>query len=349
MEPTAGNRMGPQGRMPNGGHVRGDASDSETIVQQRAPTGAKTPRVVFVAGWARSGSTLLGNLLGQVEGCFFAGELRFFAERAWRENRLCGCGRPLLDCEVWSEIISGLAPRIGDGGRALLESIPGRGLRTRSMLREFLPFRLRTPSRSEQEVLPALEALYQEIAAVTRASVIVDSSRSPMYARLLERIPGMELDVIHLVRDARATAFSLRRRKYDPSGSRFMYQAGPAENAMMWVTWNLAAERLRKRPISGSNYLRLRYEDLAGDPASVLPSASDFARLPGDLPHVSSTGAVTLKVNHSVMGNPNRMESGPTTIKTDQEWTRAMSWRDKAATDLLTWPLLLRYGYSVRG
>jgi hypothetical protein len=318
-----------------------------TVVQQGVPISPKTPRVVFIAGWARSGSTLLGNLLGQADGCFFAGELRFLAERAWRENRLCGCGRPLLDCDVWSEIIAGLEPRIGVGGRALLEAVPGRGLRTRSMLKEFLPFPPRTPRRLEQELLPVLEALYQEISRVSGASVIVDSSRSPIYARLLERIPGMQLDVIHLVRDARATAFSMKRKRYDRSGRRFMYQAGLAENAVMWLTWNLAAERLGKWPPSRANYLRIRYEDLAGNPVSVLRSVAAFARLPSDLPHVSSTGGVTLKVNHSVMGNPNRMESGAITIKTDQEWTRAMSWRDKAVTALLTWPLLRRYRYPL--
>jgi len=36
-----------------------------------------TARVLYIAGWGRSGSTILDNVLGQVDGFFSAGELMF--------------------------------------------------------------------------------------------------------------------------------------------------------------------------------------------------------------------------------------------------------------------------------
>src|SRR6476469_754930 len=54
--------------------------------------------VLFIAGWGRSGSTLLDRMLGQVPGVFSAGELRDIWDRGVREDRLCGCGQPFHEC-----------------------------------------------------------------------------------------------------------------------------------------------------------------------------------------------------------------------------------------------------------
>lgn len=304
-------------------------------------------RVLYIAGWVRSGSTLLGNLLGHVDGCFFAGELRFLGEKAWRENRLCGCGKPVFECEVWAEIRSRVEQRFGRPGLSLLEAFPGSALRTRSLATGLLPMAARSPSPEEREALAVLAGLYQLTAEVAHASVIVDTSKSPVYADLLRRIPTIRLDIIHLVRDPRATAFSLSKRRYDPSSRVFQTRAGPVRSALMWGTWNLSAERLGNDPAGNGSYLRIRYEDFAADPLEVLRSVGKSAGLAGEPPSVSDEGRVLLRANHSVVGNPNRMVSGLTKIEIDREWAAAMPGRDRAITGLLTWPLLLRYGYPV--
>lgn len=38
-------------------------------------------KVLYVIGWGRSGSTILDNVLGQLDGCFSTGELHYFWER----------------------------------------------------------------------------------------------------------------------------------------------------------------------------------------------------------------------------------------------------------------------------
>ena len=58
--------------------------------------------VLYIAGTGRSGSTLLASILGEVEGVFAAGEVRYLWQRGLAERRLCGCGVPVRDCPVWT-------------------------------------------------------------------------------------------------------------------------------------------------------------------------------------------------------------------------------------------------------
>src|SRR2546423_11254588 len=58
------------------------------------------PKILYIAGWGRSGTTLFDNILGQLDGFFSGGELRY----VW-EGRLCGCGVLVSECEIWSEVL----------------------------------------------------------------------------------------------------------------------------------------------------------------------------------------------------------------------------------------------------
>ena len=58
--------------------------------------GAPSPvRVVYVLGWYRSGTTLLGNLLGQLPGFVSVGELQALWHALSHPESLCGCGLTL--------------------------------------------------------------------------------------------------------------------------------------------------------------------------------------------------------------------------------------------------------------
>ncbi|MBA3432215.1 MAG: hypothetical protein H0U16_12145, partial [Actinobacteria bacterium] len=62
----------------------------ETAVDQ--PATPPPLKVLFIMGWTRSGSTILDNLLGEVEGFFSTGELHYLWRRGLLEGRLCSCG-----------------------------------------------------------------------------------------------------------------------------------------------------------------------------------------------------------------------------------------------------------------
>src|SRR5216684_384525 len=70
-------------------------------------------QILYVAGVPRTGSTVLGHLLGDIPGVIFVGELNFFWRR-FAHAEVCSCGQPLPDCPFWSAVVreayGGLAP-----------------------------------------------------------------------------------------------------------------------------------------------------------------------------------------------------------------------------------------------
>ena len=105
---------------------------------------------------------------------------------------------------------------------------------------------------------------------VSGAPAIVDSSKDSTYALLLSTIEGLEVEIVHLVRDSRAVAFSWQRRRRRPEivdREEYMPVIRPAGAAAGWSARNVSAEALRS---FSSRYVRLRYEDLTADPDSAL-------------------------------------------------------------------------------
>jgi hypothetical protein len=189
---------------------------------------------------------------------------------------------------------------------------------------------------------------------VSGADVIVDSSKSIPYARMLSLLPGLDVRVLHLVRDSRAVANSWMRLKPTPDRTKaFMDRRHPALSAWNWVVTNLGAELLLRPHLP---YRRVRYVDLASRPLEtveqivryVAPSVDGSARLPAELPFVDPH-TVTLAPTHSIKGNPDRLTNGPVPVRLDDRWRREMPPPARRLVTALTWPLLLRYGYLSPG
>lgn len=72
-------------------------------------------KVLYIAGPTRSGSTIISNILGQIDGFFHAGEVI----EAWDRGRIwkCSCGAFPDVCPVWSKIFHELDRRISDSER----------------------------------------------------------------------------------------------------------------------------------------------------------------------------------------------------------------------------------------
>src|SRR5687768_7919448 len=73
------------------------------------PAPGTTPtKVLYVLGSQRGGTTILGRLLGTIDGVEFGGEMRNLWGRGLRGPRSCGCGKGQWDCEVWSRVLAEL-------------------------------------------------------------------------------------------------------------------------------------------------------------------------------------------------------------------------------------------------
>lgn len=311
-----------------------------------------TNELVFIAGWGRSGSTLLDRLLGRIDRVTPVGEVREVWQRGLVENRLCGCGEQFLSCPFWRKV-----GEAAFGGWDTIDPEHVRRLRSRvdrpwTALALLLPRRL-WPHRAEAEqFLELLHGLYEGIFAAADADVVVDSSKIPTYCLLL-RAAGMRPRVLHLIRDPRGVVFSWQktvRRPDSATGSPgdLMLRYGTGGACARYVVYNGLAHTLR---LVGLRYLRLRYEDLTARPAAELARAAEFvgASLDEGLAEELQQRAVELEEDHSVDGNPMRFEVGAVAIRPDARWRRDLPPPTRRVVTALTAPLLAGYGYLRAG
>lgn len=300
-------------------------------------------KVLYLAGVGRSGSTLLGRLLGQpVEGIHI-GELVYIWKRSFREQHVCGCGAPFLECLFWTEVFQrGFGGFDGVDYEDLLQT-KCQLERTRTLPRLLSPWKTVEMKRRLEEYQQVLSTLYRAIADTSGAHLVIDSSKSEAYGYLLESVPGLDVRAVHLVRESRAVAHSLQRRKPDPSQYAVpatLATTSPVRAALLWNATNL----LLTLKMPGSAHRLLRYEDFVLDPEATLRRLWTLMDDPvPDLNFLSGT-SMRLRTNHTVAGNPDRFQAD-ITIQPDIEWRRKLPASDQRIVSALTFPLLFRYGY----
>ncbi len=312
-------------------------------MSEREPT-----KILFIAGLGRIGSTLLGNILGQVPSFFHAGELRSIWQEKMFQGWHCGCGNPVQTCSTWGQVVEqAYGGWEGVDRREMLRGCErGRSRHTPLMLTGLRRF----DSGPDREFLDRLERLYRAIEDVLSCRVIVDSSKYPGYGYALQRIPTLDVRVLHLVRDPRAVAYACRYRvKRLPTGppGKTMPKYNLARTTMYWNASNAASEALFHR--NERPYLRMRYEDFVAAPVSAIQRILEWNGTPSEgVPLEISENKIVLRATHTVSGNPSRFNTGAVAISPDSEWRSGLSRKGKATVAALAWPLMLRYGYLRR-
>jgi Sulfotransferase family len=288
-------------------------------------------RVLYVAGLAHSGSTVLARVLGEVEGLFTAGEVYALGERTANGDR-CGCGAVLAECPFWTSVLSSAFP----DGDALSRVRTER----RWILGRTLPSLALGRDRERLDAYRAdLARLYRAIAEESGSRVVVDSSKSPTYGSILDRAPGIELYGVHLVRDPRPTSYSW---SVDPHYHRTRGFAFGAR----WTLWNLELEALAAR--RRRRFVRLRLEDFVRDPVAETRRVLALVGAEhADLPFDDDGRSVRLPGHHMVEGHSSRFDTGVVPIRASTSWKRALSPRRELSTALLASPLQLLYGYPL--
>ncbi len=305
-------------------------------------------KVLYVAGFGRSGSTLLGNILGQVGGFVSVGELHLIWKHGLILNKICGCGVPFEGCGMWQRILDEAFGGTSHVDPRKMIHLRESWARTKHIPLMLVPSGRRLVKRRLAEYLDNLERLYRAVQTTTGSRVIVDTSKFSSYGFVLGMVPSVDLHVVHLVRDPRAVAYSFYLRKRlqpDPEAPKYTIQDSLAGSSLRWVARNLSTEAFWRH--SRKRYLMLRYEDFVAEPRKAITRVLGLVQEGTTrLPHVAEH-EVKLGVNHNIWGNPNRFQTGPVRLRRDDEWVSRMRPRDKSLVTLLTLPLLARYGYPV--
>jgi hypothetical protein len=304
-------------------------------------------KVLYISGLGRSGSTLLGNILGQIDGFVSVGEIRGIWQHGLILNKVCGCGALFTDCEFWQPILDEAFGGMDNVDPWKMTNLRESWARTKHIPFMLVPSGRRLIKRRLAEYLDNLERLYRAVQTITGSRVIVDTSKFPSQGFAVGMVPSVDLHVVHLVRDPRAVAYSWLRKKIqpDPETPEYIAQHSPVGTSLRWIARNLGTELLWRH--SRKRYLLLRYEDFVAEPQKTIRRVLELVQEEAaSLPHVAEH-EVKLGANHNIWGNPNRFQTGLVRLRPDDEWASRMGLRDKALVTLLTFPLLIRYGYPV--
>jgi len=296
--------------------------------------------IIYIAGSGRSGSTILDRVLGTYPGTASFNEIYRLLHEGMAENNLCACGERFRACELWQKVVADVFPDPRDEER--VRYLHNKYDHTRHVLRLLLFPYGKTYRRELDEYLHWLSKLYFALARESGVSVLIDSSKVPSRALLLSRIPGVRVHVVHLVRDLRAVSNAWMKEKYNPAVDDSLPTYSIARSVLFWYARQFMTELLRLR----TSYTRVVYEEFVKRPNEVLRSVSDSIEpLKGAELPFEKDGSISLHSLHSMGGNPGRFLTGPTFLKLDKKWLKAMPASHRRLVGFLGFPLLWRYGH----
>lgn len=294
-------------------------------------------KLLFIAGYERSGTTLLSRLLGQIDSVFAVGEMSSFWSK--RLNSICGCKKPIRECPVWGRV----AAEVDEAG-VEADRIARLLKRTdnRNLPRVLMPGGKWIAQQSFKTLRANLAVLYGAIAKVSEARVIVDSSKTPLYGYLLGSLPNLEVTVVHMIRDPRGVQYSLQKRR-DGGHSYYANNYRPARSIVVWNLVNLAAHRLwQSEP---RRYVPIRYEDFMDDPLHWIHQICERLQIPSEsVPVIRADRSVEMKPTHSILG-AHRFDVGRVRLQADVAWRDGLDAGTQLQVKLLGWPSTRRYRY----
>ena len=238
-------------------------------------------KVTFIASCAYSGSTILELLLTTHPECIGIGEAYQFADPRNPvvdrvEQYSCTCGATTERCDLWGPIIRDL--------------------------------RNHRKWHVDQKYANILQHVYNTYGT---DSIVIDSSKRPDALEFLARIPNIELNVIHIIRDVRAYLISMIKNyhrnwhrlggtvshRYWMAGLRNAIKRNRLVIFQNWYRTNKQISRMVKR--LNVRCLAINYEDLCLDTDPTVNRLSRFLELDirPDLMFANGTH------NHNMFGN----------------------------------------------
>jgi sulfotransferase family protein len=222
------------------------------------------PKVIYVMGAGRSGSTTLGITLGNCAGVFYAGEL---------DNWLVRSGVPQVEDEPRTRFWGSVRDRLGDpaGAAGLFGHEAQRAIeRSLSLFRVHL---WPTRHRLRRRYRAIAEDLYRAVTQAAGVTHVVDTSHYPLRALELQHVGGIDLYLIYLVRDPQGVVASFNRHDVGEYTKSTLHT-----NVYLWVTHLLSLLVFLRHP--HERRLLVRHEDFVADPGAVVRQILECCEAP---------------------------------------------------------------------
>lgn len=258
-------------------------------------------RVIYIAGAAHSGSTLLDLMLNAHPEIVSVGEvLKLNRQLGYRDPERknyapCSCSAPsLLQCKFWSAVD---AETRATTGKSLMEL-------------DIFDSGTRGPCHAPNVTL------FKAIAAVSGKSFIVDSSKMPRRLNALMQCPELDVYPVHLVREPKGQIASVMRK-----------HGGFLKNILRY---EIVQEQIRRK-LKTVPHSVVRYEDLVRDPERSLNTILQPLGLSFDRRQLSWAEAD----KHIVAGNHMRYQTASSLVL-DEKWRERLTARQQRIVDLGT-------------
>lgn len=299
-------------------------------------------KIVYIMGAGRSGSTALDLVLGSARGALGTGELWAALEEDSSKTGSCACGEDFDECKFWTAALDRYENRLRPRGLSDVRRLRRLHDQARRLPQKLLG---REPEHLEQYRADTI-ALFESLAEESNASTIVDSTKQVGRGFNLAQCPGLDVYVIHLIRDGRGVMWSRLRDRLRGEVYRNQWlRDRPGFSIAKWTAQNALAERVGLR--LGQRYRLLRYEDFASEPISTLREIAAWASLDLDDVIEALNAGEPLTASHQIGGNVRARSSKRTfRVNADESWKREMPRGTRAYFWLAAGWYARRFGYS---
>lgn len=306
----------------------------------KAFLGQKT-RVLYIAGTARSGSTLLADLLSQNLDALNVGELKYIWDRGLLENWKCTCQESFKNCSFWRQVMDSLSRKNHALTKVLSDfSERGKKQNTDFRIRQNLfnsSDKIKQKIQRNNVYKQILHDLYATISEHSSNACIIDNSKEAIYGAFVSQLENLDFYTIHIVRDPRSVVYSQafkKKKQFVDEGRSFEMGTSFFESIFSWYRQNLLIEKLHA---GRKNYLQIRYEDLVADPKTINHVLKKIKKWGFENNGTKST-------NHSFSGNPVRLLKNQKIRKKEPSEIK-IPVAQKFLLFLLALPALIKYKY----
>lgn len=232
------------------------------------PTTPSTPeKIIYVAGYGRSGSTVLATILGGHSQIVSVGEVTTLPKEWSDPARFCSCGKSYAECEFWGDFY-----REWERTPDLINAIIA--IERRSTIARLLTH----PNSAKMRVYEDYHrALFEYVIRRSGKPIILDSSKSARLAlgRFIALNRLTDVYVIHIIRNGWGVVHSI----VVTGSNRAQETPGQVEKpatlltviraTLGWAIANIGVSLLGKL-FFRERYMALRFEDLVAKPEAAL-------------------------------------------------------------------------------
>lgn len=270
--------------------------------------------ILYIAGFGRSGSTILSLFLGMHPSMFAVGEINWLFDLWQRQKKRCGCGERLRNCTFWGKV-----------REHFVDALPQISLKDAARITLQCERLNPLGYQGNDEYAVIWQQIINSVSEISQSPIIIDSSKSAINSInrpvALSKACGFDVKLVYLLRDPRAVNWSTMRIRRD----RIKHTGviGDTWDTGKTLThWLLTDRQVRSRLDQFPMSTIVRYEEFISHPTITLQQMERDLDL--DLSYLIKLveAKKPLRSEHMLGGDSTRLQDEVYLRPDSQEWRR---------------------------